>query len=453
VTTTALGGTRRLLGTALVALVAFQAPPVLAQGDAPASGATTRPFRGLFGGARREPARQQTLDLNVVILGGYDDNVAAESTGGTGQTMAGVRESGGLGNASASLGYRLIRRQNTLFAGARTAFRYYPSNRDLNAAEHSASAGFALRSSRRTRLSANQDVSYEPYLSLSAIPVFSTDAAPGLPAETVDYAFLSRPTLRYASRVEGGYDPGRHTHLTVGYAFTGLDFTRSSDSARMRQHDASAGFSRDVTRYLRLGGRYTFQEGESSYAGPPQPVEGHGGEITIDYGRTLRGRRQVRASFTGGYTRIETTNPTTLERRFDRRVIGSARAGFDVGRTWNVSADYRRGVRQLPGLQRPSFTDDGQATIAGFVGRLLDLTFSGQYSRGETGFSSSYGFTSASGSVQARWAVSRLVAISGTYIFYHYDFSTSAVLPDGMSHRFNRHALRLGLDLWLPLYR
>jgi len=411
------------------------------------------PYRGLFGGAQRDPSRERSLDFTLSMSAGYDDNVAAESSGsGGGIGDPRFAESGGLGTAFAGLAFRRGRNDNWLSAGANGTFRYYPSLTEINALDYDANLEFSTRPANRVLLNVGMDASYQTLFSLSGIPIFEPSLGTPAPA-TIDYAFGERPTFSYNSLLEMTYDLGRRTHLDAGYTFAGLRATGDGYEGRLRQHDARIGFTRDLSRRWRAGGRYVYGDGRNVYQGLGTETRSHGGEATFDYTKTLRSRRQVRFGFAPGYDWIQTEGDT-VERWVERRPSLSVRAGIDLSRTWLLDGDYRRGLRYLPGIQQPLFADDVNLTLTGLVARRLDLSFMGLYSNSNSGEAGLYTrYESFSGNARVRLALNRYTALSGGYVYYRYEFGPDAVLPDGMARRYNRHAVRVGVDLWLPLYR
>jgi len=436
----------------LLACLALAAPAAFAQVQAePApqtqTPTTQRPVRGLFGGIERDPTRYRSLDLSVVMSGGYDDNVSPQGQAGDPR----FGESGSIGNASASLAYRRGRNDTFFTAGARAGYRYYSSLEGLNAADYGADLAFNARPSRRTRLFARQEVGYQPYFSFAAVPVFVPTPTDAGSTPTLDFAVADRPSLTYNTSLEGGYDLTRRTHVSLSYYFRALDFIEAGDDGRLRDHLASAGVGRDVTRRWRVGGRFVSGRGDNRYVGETFSTSTLGTDFTLEYRRTLRSRRQVTLSLAPGFSRIETES-FTLGRRIDRRATVTCRAGIDLSRTWVASADYRRGLRQIPAVRQPVFADDVQVRVRGLIGRRVDVTFTSQYTEGDPGFARS-GFTTVSGQAQVRMALNRLTALSAEYVYYRYSFAPGADLPAGMGREYSRHAVRAGVNLWLPLHR
>lgn len=438
----------RSVSPAVLALVLLLPLPVRGQiADPPRE--RPRAARGLFGGVERDPARPRSLDLELSLQGGYDDNIDPERGGSAVDPR--FTQGGGLGDASAALSYRRGRGENLFLAGVRAAYRYHPSISDLNGGDYGANVGFTVRPAARFLVSGRQDVSYQPRFAFSAVPVFTPAPASGVPQSTLDYSFVERPSIAYVTGLDGGYHLTRRTRASAGYSFRGLDFTAASDDGRMRDHQARVGVDRAVTRRWRVGGGYSYEHADNFYTGQGVRSTAHGGDLTVEYARLLRSQRPVTLQFVPGFRSLEYHGEQRL-RRTERRATASVRGAVPVGRTWTVSADYRRGLRQLPAVRRSVFSDDAQVSVEGLVGRRTDFSLGAQYSEGDPGVSAS-GFTSLGGVARVRVALNRLTALTGNYVYYRYEFGPDAVLPPGFGRQFNRHAFRIGVDLWLPLFR
>lgn len=81
------------------------------------------------------------------------------------------------------------------------------------------------------------------------------------------------------------------------------------------------------------------------------------------------------------------------------------------------------------------------------------MTVSGLYSKGSTRGGDWTGYDSTGGTLQIRWAVSRNTALRGDYLYYRNAFPVLSTVPSGFDRRVVRNALRVGLDVWLPLNR
>jgi hypothetical protein len=133
---------------------------------------------------------------------------------------------------------------------------------------------------------------------------------------------------------------------------------------------------------------------------------------------------------------------------------GLAKVIVDFGRSWSVTADYRRAVSTLQGVSVSSFPGHAVSVRTdGTIGSKIEAAFSGAFSNGESGGgqdSSSY--SAYSGSAQMRYALSRCCAATVQYDYYHYRLSQFTILPLGFPPEYDRNAIRVGFTLWLPLY-
>jgi hypothetical protein len=133
---------------------------------------------------------------------------------------------------------------------------------------------------------------------------------------------------------------------------------------------------------------------------------------------------------------------------------GEASVGLDLGRTWNVSADYRRVVTVLPELTTESFLTDAMiVSTRGLIGSRLELLLSARRDWSDanaTGSQAALNNTSAG--LEAQIALTRMLAATVTYALFDYDFDDVVDLPGGFQPRSRRNSVRVGLSLWLPLY-
>jgi hypothetical protein len=50
-------------------------------------------------------------------------------------------------------------------------------------------------------------------------------------------------------------------------------------------------------------------------------------------------------------------------------------------------------------------------------------------------------------------ALNKMMALTGELNYYRFRFDNAYGLPDGVHQRFDRRSARIGLNLWLPLFR
>ena len=91
-------------------------------------------------------------------------------------------------------------------------------------------------------------------------------------------------------------------------------------------------------------------------------------------------------------------------------------------------------------------------SLAGGLTPRLRFSASGGYSAGEmTRELNRTGTQNASARLE--FALTRIMALSGEYSYYRYRFDNTLGLPAGIQQRFDRSSARIGLSLWLPLFR
>ena len=56
-------------------------------------------------------------------------------------------------------------------------------------------------------------------------------------------------------------------------------------------------------------------------------------------------------------------------------------------------------------------------------------------------------------SARVRYAVGKMWAIFGEYQYYSHDMGSAVVVPNGVPSKIDRHTVRTGLTLWVPLVR
>ena len=91
-------------------------------------------------------------------------------------------------------------------------------------------------------------------------------------------------------------------------------------------------------------------------------------------------------------------------------------------------------------------------SVAGGVTSRLRFSASGGYSAGELTreLNRTDNYT---GSARLEFALTQIMALSGEYSYFRYRFDNTLGLPTGIQQRFDRRSARIGLTLWLPLFR
>jgi hypothetical protein len=443
----------RLLTRAAVAILAALvcAAPASAQRPRP-----DRPYRGLFGGNGADPNSTQQLDLNASLFGAYDDNVLAN------QLQFGVdprfQQSGGYGTGTVSLDYtRRAGRATFDFTGG-TTYRYYPSLSQLDGANSFVSAGLTAKLSSRTNFSATESASYSPFYSLGAIPGMMTPSPGEIAPIGSDYPLLLESALSLYSSASLEHRLTPRASLTADYTLQYTDYRTGNQVLDNWAAGGRFGYRLTSRASLRLGYHYRRSTSPLYFGG--QPVVGHDIDVGIDYNRALSFSRKTTVGFTTGTSiyRSFTSNGSLISTDWAYKThflaTGSAYLNRQMGRSWTGRLSYQRGLQFVPGFGNPFFADSVSASLGGFVGARSNLNLSAYYSSGQLGIvTTGQGYKSYVGAADYQFALSRFVALSANYTYYHYLFDPTVVLLPGMNRGLNRQSVRVGLNLWLPLLR
>ena len=410
-----------------------------------------RPYRGLF--ASGVAGTEQLLTANVSLGAGWDDNLVADAVGRTRLTDVTQQFRGGLGTGSAGLNYTLSRGRVGFGASATTAARYYPGLENRFIRRDYASLGTSVVLGRG--FTGQLGVGYQPY-SLRAM-------AP----------WLTEPQLEDPAPVDEDF-PASLEHY-VGYS-AGVDFTRRvsakwtlsamygyggrqpmGDMDRFDRHTGGGFMSRTLGRGLNLQLGYRYSVGKYGDGGTH---ENHVIDAGVNYSRALSFSRRTTVSFATGTSAARSQTSGNLQ----YRATGSARLTHELGRTWNASASYDRGLKFTDTWLEPLFSDSASAGVSGSLSRRVQLQFVVRGVRGyglrssragETDDSNrdAEGITNYGGVAGLTVAVSRYINTGVSYSYYVHEFGSGVILPPGFARDFERRSVRAYVNLWAPLFQ
>jgi hypothetical protein len=416
-----------------------------------------RPYRGLFGGNGSDPANAQQFDLNASLYGAYDDNVLAD------RSPAGFdpryQKSGGYGGGSLSLDYTANGRRADVDLSAGTLYRNYPSNHQLSGFSYLASVGLSVRLNGRTTVRATESGNYTPYYAFGAFTAL-TDVTPGEIVPSVpDYPLVKQALLSYTSAAALDYRMSRRATLAADYYVQNTDYTESD--VRFRSWSAGAMWSYRLSSRATARIGYHYRHAVSPFYYANQPIVGHDADVGVDYSRALSFSRKTTYGFSTGSSIFRSFSPvgaviTTTDWQYKTHftLIGNAYLNREIGRSWNVRLEYRRGLQFVQSFPDPLFSDSVTATARGYLGERSQLHFMATYSNGDVGVAlTGRTYDTYAGVASYQYALGRMFAIFAEYDYYHYQFDPSVPLPPGVNRGLNRGAGRVGLNLWLPLLR
>jgi hypothetical protein len=412
-----------------------------------------RPYRGLFGGGTGN--WDQSLVATASAGAGWDDNLIADARGGTGRARQSDLDRsfrGSVAQASAGLQYSLSRNRLSLGATAGTTGRYYPSLTDDILRRDSASAFATVRITGG--LSAHAGAAYMPYslaslLSAAPVEMLEIDVDGfGVPLELPDAEIVSSNEhfLTYRAGLGYGHRFSRRTSLSASYQYRA---SRSSREARQFEghssgvrvtHNAGRGFN------VRAGYRYS----DVRYTITGRQRRNHLIDAGAGYNRSLSISRRTTFSFGTGTT--ATTRAELDNQRTRFRITGSARLLHEMGRTWDASLAYARGVRFDENFTEPLFSDTVTASVGGLLSPRLQFRAGARASTGRVGFQGG-GFSSYRGTASLNYALSRYANLGVAYSYYYHLFGDGIAMPAGLPAGIDRHSVRAYVNVWAPLFQ
>lgn len=425
----------------------------------------SRPFRGVFGGAEvPNPNRTRSeLTFFADLLGGYDSNLAPEGSVPA-QTNT-IPASGFTGLADLVLRYwhgQAARHIEVEGRGYLTAYQL-PGIEPL--VGQNLRVRGQTRFDRKTRLEGNAYFTRDPFLGFGgydALPISADAAALANPANGLTTGLSWSQTGIGAVTREWT----RQAHTTASYDYTRREYVRGpgfdghSQSAQVG-HEQNVSETATQTVSWRTNYRFsnaTLFEPTLFEPNRARPIKDHTVDGGFNYSKHLSRTRRLLLGATLGATRVATVSAITETPLEYWTPSGTGTIYLDFYRSWSISADYRRGVGVLDGITTEAFVSDAVVLrTGGHLNSRTDLTFAAGYSNGRTGDVLTRGdYATYIGTAQARVGIARWAAFIANYNYFSYQLG-AFTLPVGVTlttlpSSFDRHAVRFGLSLWLPLY-
>jgi hypothetical protein len=415
----------------------------------------SRPFRGVFGGAEVPNPNRTRNELTIFsdVLAGYDSNLAPE--GSTPVQRSTIPANGFTGLGDLSVRYwrgRTARHIEIEGRGYVTAYQ-------LTGIEPLVGQNVRVRGQtmfdRRTRIEGNAYFTRDPFLGFGgydALPLAADAAALNNPANGLTSG-LSWSTTGIASLTR---EWSRRVRTSAYYDYTRREYVRGPGFDGHSQSGAF-GYEQNLSQNFIWRSNYRFSNATLFEPTRTRPIKDHTVDGGFTYTKNISRTRRVVLGATLGATLVDTVS-TVTELPLDYWTpSGTATLYMDLYRSWSIGADYRRGVAVLDGITTEAFVSDAVIVRAGgHVNSRTDLTFATGYSNGRTGDAiTNGGYATYIGTAQVRVGVARWAALIANYNYFNYQIDAFTV-PVGVTlttipSSFDRHAVRFGLTMWLPL--
>lgn len=393
------------------------------------------------------------LSLLLTGFGGHDTNVLADQAGG-GSAFPQAQVPGEYGGGAGNVNYMWQRSRTTVMLGGFSTARYYTGLESPLTHAHSAVAGVSFGMGRSVQVSLRQSASYASFYRLSftprtiaplvggPLPGGSFGSIGDLPSPDQSLAELS--TIGTASSAEVIQSLGSRTALR--YYYDREQTNTASTRRRLLIQNVGASYRRQMTRYggLRLG--YGYQEADF-HRGLVPPTQLHNIDIGWDYARPLSFSRRTNVGFSMG------TQAFDREGIMFYRFQGTGHVTHQMGRTWEISATYDRGIQFIELVDEPMNADTFRGHAAGLLaGRRLQLVLDSGYTTGQlSSVTTRRRLETISASSSLDWALGRQYTLFASYSFYQYNFDESVQLPVALLQATTRHSVHGGVRIWLPL--
>jgi hypothetical protein len=412
---------------------------------------------GLFGGRRPPDPNDadrtgQRLTLNVDLAAG------AGETGGFGESgliRSNQHQYGTSAAGAAELRHGWGTSRNRIDTAARGIMSFATAGVEQQlVASTETQAVIAL--GRRAGLRAGIAGAYEPTYLFNAFGAPPT--APGnglldvLPDTLITETFTTQRWLAASAFAGGHRNWTARQRGEVRYStfrrepISGLGLISSSQTARV-QHDW-APWERSSFQAL-----YGFDQNRHLGTTLTRPIRSHRARLGMELQRRLGPGRMASLSISGGAT-LSRTQASEASQGVEFVTPSIAISSEVVPFTnWSFALSATRDVTVLEGLiPEPFETESASAIIEGRFGRRVELSVTGAFARGSRQLGTTGAFETTAGVSQIRFVVTRFCSMSATYSLYqHRTFDLdqiSVAFPD--QHR--RSSLRVGVNLWLPLF-
>jgi hypothetical protein len=208
----------------------------------------------------------------------------------------------------------------------------------------------------------------------------------------------------------------------------------------------SAGASYEIAKGLAVRAGYS-AIGSGFRSGSPTQFRGRGIDAGVDFNKSLSVTRKSALGFGTGATGYADSSNTI------RYVwTGHVNYSYEMGRSWTLGAGYNRSADFFTTFGQPVLLDWANVGVSGMFGRRYQLSGDVGVSRGDVLITAgNSGYRAAIASTSMRTALTRELAVSVSYSYYHYFVDNGVPLPPGMLSRMEQQSVRVSLEVWAPL--
>ena len=356
--------------------------------------------------------------------------------------------SGSYGVLSGGLSYSLDRRRLAFGASASGSTRYYSDTFDGFVGSYGGAVGGTIRFSDSQSFTANQSISYQPYLQFLVFPQLFDPAVGQDAPPSLDYGTAESDYFSYDTSLEYTAGIGRRGSFALGYERQDNDFEEVDGVATTRDFMSQGGhvrYSHEISKGLGLRVGYAHREARYPGIDAERPVVWQSWDVGVDYSRALSFSRRTKLAFSTGSSAIGDSEGTQY------RLTGHATLTREIGRTWDASLAYSRDAGFYEGFAEPFFSDSLTASFGGLINRRVQFRAAAGGMVGSVGLSGGQNYDTYFATASLSHGLTRFLGLGTEYFYYRYQFDAGVRLPVGMSSETNRHGVRAYISLWAPL--
>jgi hypothetical protein len=398
------------------------------------------------------PTRQE-LSFNASVMGGYDDNVTAGL--GTGSTVAPTAMiSGTTASLSGTLGYFEGNTRHSIQMGTTGSLSAYPDNLDHPAPAGAGNVGVRTTVGRDLTIAASEQVFYQPLYNFYSPGASSAPQPPGISEAAPATGLFARESWISNSSVSLDRRWSGQDSTSLSYFYRTQQFI-DDNYGDIRGQNVRAGYRRRLARGVRARADYEYKNTEyADTLGSTRPLIEHTIEGGPEIEKVLSRTRSLRFSLAAGASRIESIRSSDRQPYQAWLPTGSVTASFALSPTSSVDGVYRRDASTLYGATDDVYSTDTATVSAGWrmtdhVGMRVGATYGNWktlVASGATDTLNIYG-----GFLQVQVPLTDRVAAAAGYYYYYHRYSNPGALPAGFPAEYDRNAVRVGLQVWVPL--
>jgi hypothetical protein len=386
-------------------------------------------------------ARESELSASASVIGGYDSDATEAGIADPRLQEDGTHLGGHIG-----LRHSFRTPRINLTNSLDSTLRYYQISQRLSTASFFGGSGMAVNVSTKLRVRGSVYGSYSPQFEFTIFPTANAELSGVAPR--LDYSLAVRDVINYQAGLGATYRASNRSALDLMYGVGQMNF--AGTEYRLSSRSYAGQYSRNLTQHATFVLGYGEQEGEYRVLSSPRRklIRNRMLDAGVNYSRPLSFSRRTTLTFGSGSAMLDSEEETFYT------LIGNASLGHQIGRTVKLNLAYTRGLSLIGGFTEPLFADSVVASVEGSASRRVHLKTAADYSNGSVGFGSRGSpYTSYRGFASAGFALNRELSLFGNYFYYHYVFGERVSLLGGIPRRLDRHGVRAGLTLTLPILK